>query len=169
VPVAADASLASQKAVPDATIHSRSLDILLVDDEELVRMGLRDMLEGLGHRVTEAASGSAALQHLHAKPDIELLITDYMMPSMTGVALVREARRLRPELPALLVTGYAALQSEPPANLSRIGKPFREAELANAIAAALGDGNVVSLSGGRTSQMNSQDYDQANAERATKR
>jgi hypothetical protein len=61
------------------------------------------------------------------------------------------------------------LQSEPPANLLRIGKPFREAELANAIAAALGDGKVIPISGGRAPHMENHDYDRANADTSNRR
>jgi CheY-like chemotaxis protein len=149
LPLASQARSVSEREAPETPVQSPRLTILLVDDEELVRMGVRDMLEGLGHRVVEAASGSAAMQHLQSHPDIELLITDYMMPGMTGVVLVGEARRRFPGLPALLVTGYATLQSAPPPSLPRLGKPFREAELANAIAAALSDGKVVPLAGRR--------------------
>jgi signal transduction histidine kinase/DNA-binding response OmpR family regulator len=145
IPAAASDMPAFVSPVLEQATATRGLNVLLVDDEDLVRMGLRDMLEALGHRVTEAASGSAAIQVLRANPTIELLITDYMMPSMTGVALVREARLLRPDLPALLVTGYASLQSPPPGNLPRISKPFREAELANAIAGVLSAGRIVPL------------------------
>jgi CheY-like chemotaxis protein len=123
----------------------RTLKILLVDDEELVRMGLNDMLEGMGHRVSDAASAAAALRHLRSEPEIELLIADYMMPSMTGVSLVREARHVRPGLPALLVTGYATIDATATGNLVRLSKPFREIELARAIAVALGEGSAVPI------------------------
>ncbi len=153
LPLASQAYSVPTREAKTAPSLSRSLVILLVDDEELVRLGLRAMLEGLDHRVIEAASGSAASQQLVSEPEIELLITDYMMPGMTGIELVREARRLRPELPALLMTGYANLQSALPENLSRIGKPFVAAELANAISVALADGKVCPLAARRETRL----------------
>jgi PAS domain S-box-containing protein len=123
----------------------RRLTILLVDDEELVRAAMAEMLAGLGHRVLTAASGAAALLQLRAEPEIDLLVTDHAMPGMTGIALVGEARRMRPGLPALLVTGYASPEAVAIDNLPRIGKPFREKDLVAMIAAAIGDQKVTPL------------------------
>lgn len=124
----------------------RKLTILLVDDEELVRMGLSDTLEGQGHCVIQAGSGAEALQRLRTEPAVELVITDYMMPSMTGVDLVRKARDLYPGLPALLVTGYSALDAATVDHLPRINKPFRESDLIFAIAAAMEKQTIISPS-----------------------
>ncbi|HEX2939854.1 MAG TPA: response regulator, partial [Rhodopila sp.] len=113
------------------------LTILLVDDEELVRSGVSDLLESLGHQVVSAGSAAAALDHLRRRPDIDLLVTDYMMPSMTGLALIMEARQVRPGLPALLVTGYASIDANGTQDIPRLAKPLREGELSAAIWAAL--------------------------------
>jgi signal transduction histidine kinase len=117
----------------DTGLAKEPLRILLVDDEDLVRVGTAEMLEALGHEVRQAASGPGAVQILRASGDFDLLIADYMMPGMSGVSLVREAQQLKPQLPALLITGYAALDPQSDDGLARLGKPFGQAELDAAI------------------------------------
>ncbi len=72
-----------------------------------------------------------------------------MMPGMTGVALARTARSIRPDLPVLLVTGYANLDAAAAGDLPRIGKPFRTAELVAKMQEALSAGPVVTLASRR--------------------
>jgi PAS domain S-box-containing protein len=110
------------------------LRILLVDDEELVRVSTAEMLESLGHEVLQAASGATALHILRTDEELDVLIADYMMPGMTGVTLVENGRRARPNLPALLITGYAAPGVAPNDGIVRLGKPFGQNEIAAAIA-----------------------------------
>jgi CheY-like chemotaxis protein len=116
----------------------RSTTILLVDDEDLVRRGTAEMLREMGHEVIEAASGLTALEHLGERPEIELVVSDYLMPGMRGGDLIRRARRLRPEIRALLITGYAKLAGEP-TGAARLSKPFRAGDLSRAIAKLLAD------------------------------
>jgi signal transduction histidine kinase/ActR/RegA family two-component response regulator len=115
----------------------RRASILIVDDEALVRMATAEMLREMGHSVVQAATPSAALDRLSAGDDVDLLVTDYMMPGMRGSELVDVARKIRPGLPALLLTGYANLAKGEAAGLPRLSKPFREADLAHAVAALL--------------------------------
>ena len=100
-------------------------------------MGTAEMLETLGHQVEQAASGSGALRTLRSGAEFDLLIADYMMPGMTGTALIEQARRQRPGLAALLITGYAGSGSDPDDGLPRLGKPFGQAQLEAAIAGVL--------------------------------
>jgi PAS domain S-box-containing protein len=125
------------------------LTVLLVDDEELVRLGTADILDGLGHTVMQAASGTAALNLLRDGAEIDVMLTDYMMPGMTGVALAREARTLRPDLAVLLMTGYANLDPAVAGDLPRLGKPFRTSELTAKIREALSAGTAVELASRR--------------------
>lgn len=120
---------------PQAT---RAATILLVDDEELVRAGTADMLASLGHRVVQARSGNEALGLVDSRPDVDLMITDYLMPGMNGADLAAEASRRRPGLPILLATGYANLAGGQMPNLPLLAKPFRQAELAARLARLLG-------------------------------
>lgn len=106
---------------------------MLVDDEELVRMSTADMLTDLGYAVLEAASGEEALRRIMAGEDLDLLVTDHMMPGMTGTDLARQVRGLHPQLPVLLVSGYAEREGVDP-DLPRLTKPFRRDELAATLA-----------------------------------
>ena len=120
-------------------VPSKPLRILLVDDEELVRIATAEMLESGGHRVQQAASASAALLLLRQHNNFDALIADYMMPGMTGVALVAEAHQISPTLPALLITGYAGLNPSFVDGLRRLGKPFGQAELEAALSEVVGE------------------------------
>ena len=114
---------------------SRRGTLLLVDDDPLVLASTAAMLEDLGHRVIEAASGAEALERLRTSIALDLVITDYAMPGMTGLQLAEALRRLRPGLPVLLATGYAELQGEQDEttnDLPRLAKPFEQAALARA-------------------------------------
>ena len=111
----------------------RPLNILLVDDEEVVRHGTAEMLTALGHRVDEAASGAQALRLLRAGT-YDALISDYLMPGMTGLDLAGDARRIAPGLPVLLISGFADVADGFAADVPKLAKPFRQAELAGALA-----------------------------------
>ena len=118
--------------------------ILIVDDDPLVANSTVDMLLDLGHSVTEANSGERALTFLESDQPLDLLLTDQAMPGMTGVELAKLARRKRPGLPILLVTGYADLPASELAKLPRLSKPYQQADLQAAIEALLaGSGSVV--------------------------
>jgi CheY-like chemotaxis protein len=115
-----------------------SLRILLVDDHEEVRHTTVAMLEDLGHKVTEAPGGPEAMELLAGKCACDLLISDYAMPLMSGTELIRAAREKCPDIPALIVTGYADKEAigERPDNVIVLAKPFDLAALATAIASA---------------------------------
>ena len=122
---------------PEAPHAVRKLVVLSVEDDVLVAMGTSGTLEDLGHEVIEASSGAQALGILAARADIGLVITDHGMPGMSGVALAQAIRARWPKLPIVLVTGY--LESPPDFGLALpcLQKPFRAAELAEAIAQAM--------------------------------
>lgn len=107
---------------------------LLVDDEELVRMSTADMLIDLGFEVVEACSAEEALGLINAGAVPDLLVTDHLMPGMTGAELAQEARVLKPALPILVVSGYAEVEGIAP-GLPRLTKPFRSVELAKSLEA----------------------------------
>jgi len=106
---------------------------LLVDDESVVRMSTADMLIDLGYEVVEAASAEEALRLLADGLEPDLLVTDHLMPGMTGVDLARRLRSTRPGLPVLIVSGYAETDGIEP-DIPRLTKPFRSAELAESLA-----------------------------------
>jgi signal transduction histidine kinase/CheY-like chemotaxis protein len=109
---------------------------LLVDDEDLVRMSTADMLMDLGYAVNEAGSAEEALRLVEGGLSLDLLVTDHLMPGMTGAELARHVRALRPGLPVLIVSGYAQVDGIAP-DLPRLTKPFRNAELAESLAALM--------------------------------
>jgi PAS domain S-box-containing protein len=106
------------------------LTILVVDDDPLIAMSTVDMLEDLGHEVVGAKSGAQALEALQNDQKFDLLITDFSMPTMTGVQLAKAVREMHPELPILLATGYAELPPGSDLDLPRIGKPYMQEQLA---------------------------------------
>jgi CheY-like chemotaxis protein len=112
--------------------------LLFVDDDFLISLSTASLLEDLGHTVIKASSGVDALGVLRDGQDIDLLITDYAMPGMTGLQLAEEARRLRPGLPILLATGYAELPTSAALELPRLSKPYQQRQLAEQIAHLLG-------------------------------
>ena len=95
------------------------------------------MLVEMGHRVLQATRGAEALEMLRRVRAIDLLVTDVMMPEMTGVELARRASEARPALPILLVTGYADLPKGGQ-KLPRLSKPFSLAQLEVAVKSAVG-------------------------------
>lgn len=107
---------------------------LLIDDEELVRMSTADMLVDLGYEVIEAPSAESALRLLEDGLAPQVVVTDHLMPGMSGAHLARVLREDRPELPVLIVSGYAEADGIDSV-ISRLTKPFRSAELAASLAA----------------------------------
>lgn len=108
---------------------------VVVDDEDLVRMTTSDMLGELGYDVVEAASGDEALELLRGGLRPDVLVTDHLMPGMTGVDLARSARELHPRLRILIVSGFAEIEGIA-ADLPRLAKPFRKDDLAASLASA---------------------------------
>lgn len=111
---------------PVAKVASRR--VLLVDDDDAARGAVREMLEALGFVVSEADSGGAGLALLSTN-EFDHLVTDHLMPGMDGVELIAQARSSHPDLPVLIVSGYADL-TDIPVDLPRLAKPFRIDELA---------------------------------------
>jgi PAS domain S-box-containing protein len=107
--------------------------VLLVDDEEVVRTSTADMLEDLGYEVRQESSAEAALALVDHGLVPDLLVTDHLMPGMSGVDLVRALRARLSALPVLIVSGYAEAEGIDP-DLPRLTKPFRSAELEASIA-----------------------------------
>ena len=111
------------------------LTVLVVDDDPLVLMNTAAMLEDLGHEVVEAASGQEALCILRQDHRVSLLISDHLMPGMTGAQLVHAVSAEFPSLPAILATGYAQLSEAVKPSVPTLTKPFSQHDLARAVAA----------------------------------
>ena len=121
------------EAPVDDKASGRGVTLLFVDDDFLIRLSTVSLLEDLGHTVIAASSGAQALELLQSGRKIDLLITDYAMPGMTGTQLAESARALMPKLPILLATGYADLPARAAIDLPRLSKPYHQRELAQQI------------------------------------
>lgn len=119
----------------------RPLKVLLVDDHAEVRNTTAAVLQDSGHDVLEAASGKDAIEALKGRTcDFEILITDYAMPHLSGTEFLREARLLCPDIPALLITGYAQAEmiGDRPQGVEILLKPFTPNALEAAMARVCG-------------------------------
>lgn len=109
--------------------------ILVVDDEELARFTLREILEGAGHEVVEATNGNEALANQKAHP-FDLIITDIIMPEKEGVETIIELKRDYPNLKIIAISGGGRTRNLDFLNLAEefgadkiLPKPFSEQEL----------------------------------------
>ena len=109
------------------------LDILVVDDDPLVLANTAAMLEDLGHGVRLAVSGEDALLQLARDSNVDLVVTDQLMPRMTGSQLCRRIRLGAPEMPVLIVSGFAELDPSEGGQFPMLSKPFDRAALARAL------------------------------------
>ena len=133
------------KAAPDALAGTGSpsaapsLRILLVDDDELIRIAIPCMLEALGHQVETAEGGRDALDRLGAGLEVDLVILDMRMPGMSGTETLPRLLALKPGLSVLLATGHTDQDIKPlmagQANVDCIQKPFTLAEIRAKLAA----------------------------------
>jgi CheY-like chemotaxis protein len=118
----------SEEPVSDAAVD-RSLVVLAVDDDELVLTNTVAMLEDLGHSGIAASSGEQALDILKQHGSIDLVVTDYAMPQMTGLQLAEAIKKEWPGLPVVIATGFAEMEPDTGSNLPKLAKPFTESEL----------------------------------------
>ena len=127
-----------RKAHSEPGISQGRERVLFVDDEEPLMLAACDMLTTLGYQVQGVTSSLEALGAFSAAPQrFDLVITDQTMPQMTGEALIRELRRLQPDIPAILCTGYSHVIDAIRARESGINaflmKPLLMRDLATAI------------------------------------
>jgi PAS domain S-box-containing protein len=132
------AEMPVRAAQPELAIsQTRPLRILAVDDDPIVLLNTATVLADMGHEVIQADDGEAALAMLMSQP-IDLLLTDYAMPRMSGGELVEKVAALQPDLKVIVLSGYADLPQGKSLSVYRLAKPFSDAELARAIADVIG-------------------------------
>ena len=107
--------------------------VLLVDDEELVRATTSDMLNDLGFKVVEASSAEEALRLIDDGLAVDVMVTDHLMPGMSGTQLAQVVRDRFAAIPILVISGYAEVE-DIAADLPRLTKPFRQVDLATSMA-----------------------------------
>ena len=137
LPAAAGEGEAEPAEARDAAQARAPARVLVVDDDTTVREVTAGFLSDLGHHVVEAPDGEVALRLLEGDATVNLMVADFAMPRMNGAELAERARRLRPGLAVLLVTGYAELGMLAP-DIPVLQKPYRQVELAERVAALLG-------------------------------
>jgi len=116
--------------------------ILLVEDDSDVRIYLCEVLQGLRYRVIAVVDAAAALRYAqNLQNNIDLLLTDIVMPNINGRQLARDIQFLRPELPVLYMTGYSrnavVHQGRLDEGVDLLQKPVSQADLANRVRLAL--------------------------------
>jgi CheY-like chemotaxis protein len=124
---------------PEAAVASRAGETILLVDDALARMGTAVALRELGYDVHEAGGGDEALAILRRTGAVDLVITDYAMPGMTGAELARILKGEHPRTKVMMITGYAAspLQEDAARVAALVHKPFRIEELADRVKAVL--------------------------------
>jgi len=114
-------------------------NILVVDDEVVVREGVRRILEGDRYSVESCASGRAALDLLKTN-DFKMVITDLKMPGMGGLEVLKAIKILQPEIPVIIITGYSTVDTAVDAMkngaIDYIAKPFSPDQLREKVARA---------------------------------
>jgi len=114
------------------------MHLLVVEDDDIVRMLMVEVLDELGYTVIEAQDAAAALRVLEdPSQTLALMMTDVGLPDMRGEVLAGKARELRPLLPVLFASGYAD-SINVPEGMHLIGKPFSIDQLRDKVMAILG-------------------------------
>ena len=142
VPAGAGAETGGRPRRAEPAVRGGTETVLVVEDEEIVRSLVREMLESRGYTVVDARDGAEALALLsNRQAPVDLLVTDMVMPRMSGRELARRASELRPELSVLLVSGYAGdtATSQGPLEpgTAFLEKPFTAVELAQKVRGVL--------------------------------
>ena len=114
--------------------------VLVIDDEQIIRDLMLEILEEAGYEAVGAPTAENALERL-ADPDLRLVVSDVIMPGLSGLELLEEVRAQRPSLPVVLVTGAGTYSTLSEA-LARgadglVMKPFSHGEFRDAVASAL--------------------------------
>jgi two-component system cell cycle sensor histidine kinase/response regulator CckA len=114
--------------------------VLLVEDEDMVRAVAERALTRAGFEVTTASDGDVGLEIIEGGAEFDLIVSDVVMPAMDGPSMVREVRKLRPDLPVLFMSGYAEEQLRKEldlANVAFLAKPFTVQAITDKVGAVL--------------------------------
>jgi PAS domain S-box-containing protein len=143
LPIAGEVAKPASEAVRELP-RGHGQTVMIVDDEPLLVSLAEEMLAAVGYEPIGFASSTAALAAFRAEPQrFDLIVTDQAMPDLIGTELAREARRLRPALPIILMSGHGG--SELAAQAAAIGvnevlrKPLQGGDLAESLARVLGE------------------------------
>ena len=119
--------------------------ILIIDDEEDIRLTVRLALESMGHDVTEAVNGNDGLQHFSAEQN-DLVITDILMPDKEGIETIIELKKIQPDLKVIVMSGGGRINATHVLETAkRLGanvalkKPFSIADLCRVVDSCLAE------------------------------
>ena len=104
---------------------AKAVRVLVVEDEEKVRMLLNDAFRAEGHEVVEATTGAEALKHLDNR-EFDLMVCDLGLPELSGLHVARWVKEFRPKLPVIIATGYAEMIAEEDYQRARIDDVIRK-------------------------------------------
>lgn len=116
-------------ALPRENPKAQCETILVVDDEAIIREVVRTILESSSYQVVDVGNGNEALALLEQNHAVDLLLTDVLMPDINGIELAKEAKRLRPDLPILFISGYWDKFEHSMRGFECVPKPFGPVEL----------------------------------------
>jgi len=136
LPVSARPLLVELRIVEESEVRTAGT-VLLVDDQDLVRATTAHMLEELGFDIIHARSGEEALRLIGEGAVFDIVVTDHLMPGITGAELAQTIRACVPNAKILLVSGYVDDGIAP--DVPRLAKPFRAADLAERVRGLLRD------------------------------
>jgi PAS domain S-box-containing protein len=142
LPAAEAVEVTSEDSAQEITTRGRGETILVVEDDQSVRLLVREVLEELGYAAIEAPEAEAAIPILSSRRPLDLMISDVGLPDMNGRQLAEIARQHRPDLPILFVTGYAENAAIRAGflgtNMTMITKPFAFGVLSAKVGEMLG-------------------------------
>ena len=142
-PVAARATAPSPAKPEEPSSWAGGGRILLVEDEDPVRIVAERALARQGYEVTSASDGEEGLERVQAGERFDLVVSDVVMPSMDGPAMAREIRRIVPDLPVLFMSGYAEEQLRKEIDIENVHflpKPFSVQQISEKVATVLAAG-----------------------------
>lgn len=129
-----------REATPSRGVMKNELEVLLVDDDRVVRGILARVLRQAGLGVMPVASGAEALELLRSGRRFDVIVSDLVMPGLSGVALLQQVRRLQLEVPVIIVSGNTTAHSARVAmdlgSFRYLHKPVETSELIAAISDA---------------------------------
>jgi CheY-like chemotaxis protein len=119
---------------------ARPSTVLVVEDDPDIRTMIEACLTGMGYETVVAASGNEALRIIESDPTIDLILTDIMMPGISGITLAKRVMQMRPGIRILLTSAYME-EDVQPEDLPLLRKPFRHEDLENAVMATWAAGD----------------------------
>ena len=125
--------IAQQMERPDNEMNRTGLVVLVVDDDELVLSATSALLDDMGYRVLEASGGKRALELVARTPVIDLILTDQVMPEITGLQLANAVHAIRPDIPIVLASGFSDIGTPVPKHIYRMTKPYSRKQLESAL------------------------------------